>query len=151
MPGSERKRILHRVADLIVERAQQIALTECVDTGQTVRFMSAAALHGIEWSDHLQPMRDGIARHGPVREGVYAMVGYEGTETHAARLGADQRGVRRDFLDRWCRNDREALCGYDFVVRRDPEVTAPTCRAVRWRRTSGGLCLRVLCAHRLSA
>ncbi|MDE0652557.1 MAG: aromatic ring-opening dioxygenase subunit LigA [bacterium] len=49
--------------------------------------MHFAALHGIEWSDYLQRMRDGIARHGPVREGVYAMVGYEGTQTHAARLG----------------------------------------------------------------
>ena len=49
--------------------------------------MHFAALHGIEWSDYLKRMRDGIARHGPVREGVYAMVGYEGTQTHAARLG----------------------------------------------------------------
>ncbi|MCY3786754.1 MAG: aromatic ring-opening dioxygenase subunit LigA [bacterium] len=49
--------------------------------------MHFAALHGIEWSDYLQRMRDGIARHGPVREGVYAMVGYEGTQAHAARLG----------------------------------------------------------------
>ncbi|MCY4632485.1 MAG: aromatic ring-opening dioxygenase subunit LigA [bacterium] len=49
--------------------------------------MHFAALHRIEWSDYLQRMRDGITRHGPVREGVYAMVGYEGTEAHAARLG----------------------------------------------------------------
>ena len=49
--------------------------------------MHFAALHGIEWSDYLQRMRDGIATHGPVREGVYAMVGYEGTQAHAARLG----------------------------------------------------------------
>ena len=45
-PGSERKRILHAVADLIEDRAHQIAVTECVDTGQTMRFMSAAALRG---------------------------------------------------------------------------------------------------------
>ena len=37
--------------------------------------------------EHLQLMRDGIDRYGPVREGVYAMTGYEGTEAHAARLG----------------------------------------------------------------
>ena len=35
-------------------------------------------------------MRDGIARHGPVREGVYAMVGYEGTQAHAERLGQSE-------------------------------------------------------------
>ena len=46
--------------------------------------MHFAALEGIEWNDYLQRMRDGIARHGPVREGIYAMVGDEGT---AARLG----------------------------------------------------------------
>ncbi len=45
-PGVERKRILHAVADLIEERAHEIAVTECVDTGQTMRFMSAAALRG---------------------------------------------------------------------------------------------------------
>jgi len=47
-PGAERKQILHRIADLIVERAHQIAVTECVDTGQAIRFMSSAALRGAE-------------------------------------------------------------------------------------------------------
>ena len=54
--GKERKRILHRVADLIVERADDIAAVECVDTGQTIRFMSAAAVRGAEnfrfFADH---------------------------------------------------------------------------------------------------
>jgi 5-carboxymethyl-2-hydroxymuconic-semialdehyde dehydrogenase len=45
-PGPERKRVLHRVADLIEERAHQIAVTECIDTGQTMRFMAAAAIRG---------------------------------------------------------------------------------------------------------
>ena len=35
--------------------------------------MHFAAFHQIEWKDYLQRMRDGIAEHGPVREGVYAM------------------------------------------------------------------------------
>lgn len=35
--------------------------------------MHFAALHQIDWQDYLQRMRDGIATHGPVREGVYAM------------------------------------------------------------------------------
>ena len=52
--------------------------------------MHFAALGGIEWSDYLQRMRDGIAHHGAVREGVYAMVGYEGTQAHAARLGQSE-------------------------------------------------------------
>lgn len=47
-PGEERCRILHRVADLIAERSRDIALAECVDTGQTIRFMGAAATRGAE-------------------------------------------------------------------------------------------------------
>ena len=31
-------------------------------------------------------MRDGIAAHGPVREGVYAVTGYEGVDAHSSRL-----------------------------------------------------------------
>lgn len=51
--------------------------------------MHFAAFHQIEWQDYLQRMRDGIEEHGPVREGVYAMTGYEGTEAHARALGQD--------------------------------------------------------------
>ena len=47
-PGATRRRVLHDLADLIEERAQQIALVESVDTGQAIRFMSSAALRGAE-------------------------------------------------------------------------------------------------------
>ena len=49
--------------------------------------MHFAALHQIPWADYLQRMRDGIDEHGPVREGVYAMTGYEGVEAHNETLG----------------------------------------------------------------
>lgn len=48
MPGSDRRRILHRIADGIEARADEIALCECWDTGQALRFMSKAALRGAE-------------------------------------------------------------------------------------------------------
>ncbi len=48
--------------------------------------MHFAAFHQIEWADYLQRMRDGIEQHGPVREGVYAMTGYEGVDIHTANL-----------------------------------------------------------------
>ncbi len=35
--------------------------------------MHFAALCGVAWPDYLQAMRDGVARHGPVRAGLYAM------------------------------------------------------------------------------
>lgn len=54
--------------------------------------MHFAAFHGIEWADYLQRMRDGIAEHGPVREGVYAMTGYQGVAAHDAELGYAGRG-----------------------------------------------------------
>lgn len=47
-PGGERKKVLHRIADLIVERADEIAAVESVDTGQAIRFMSSAAIRGAE-------------------------------------------------------------------------------------------------------
>ena len=54
--GKERKRILNRVADLIESRAKDIAAVECIDTGQPIRFMSAAAIRGAEnfrfFADH---------------------------------------------------------------------------------------------------
>jgi hypothetical protein len=35
--------------------------------------MHLAALCGVAWADYIQAMRDGVARYGPVRAGVYAM------------------------------------------------------------------------------
>ncbi|MDX1780517.1 MAG: 5-carboxymethyl-2-hydroxymuconate semialdehyde dehydrogenase [Thalassovita sp.] len=63
MDPSERKKILHRIADGIVERAEEIALCECWDTGQALRFMSKAALRGAEnfrfFADRAPSARDG--------------------------------------------------------------------------------------------
>lgn len=47
-PGEKRREILHRIADLIVERADEIAAVECLDAGQAWRFMSKAAVRGAE-------------------------------------------------------------------------------------------------------
>ena len=46
MTGQDRKKILHAIADAIESRADEIALIESVDTGQSLRFMSKAALRG---------------------------------------------------------------------------------------------------------
>ncbi len=35
--------------------------------------MHYGALIGLEWSEYLEAMRQGVARHGPVRAGLYAM------------------------------------------------------------------------------
>ena len=63
MSGDARKKILHKIADLIVERAEEIALCECWDTGQAYRFMSKAALRGAEnfryFADLAPSARDG--------------------------------------------------------------------------------------------
>jgi hypothetical protein len=44
--------------------------------------MHYAAFCGIEWTDYLQRMRDGVKRHGPVRAGIYAMM--SGTDDRVA-------------------------------------------------------------------
>jgi 5-carboxymethyl-2-hydroxymuconic-semialdehyde dehydrogenase len=46
--GDERRAILHKVADLIESRREEIAFVECMDTGQALRFMSGAALRAAE-------------------------------------------------------------------------------------------------------
>ncbi|MEM9530003.1 MAG: 5-carboxymethyl-2-hydroxymuconate semialdehyde dehydrogenase [Pseudomonadota bacterium] len=63
MPATERKKVLLNVAQAIEARAEEIALCECWDTGQTIRFMSKAALRGAEnfryFADQVTSARDG--------------------------------------------------------------------------------------------
>ncbi len=69
MPATERKKILIRVAEAIEARAEEIALCECWDTGQTLRFMSKAALRGAEnfryFADQVVQARDGQHLQSP--------------------------------------------------------------------------------------
>ncbi|MFN3954476.1 MAG: 5-carboxymethyl-2-hydroxymuconate semialdehyde dehydrogenase [Pararhodobacter sp.] len=69
MPGEARKKLLHRVADAIAARAEEIALVECMDTGQALRFMAKAALRGAEnfrfFADRAPAARDGQALQAP--------------------------------------------------------------------------------------
>lgn len=63
--GPARRRLLHRIADLIEARSEEIALIECVDTGQPLRFMSKAAERGAEnfrfFADRAPGASDGLA------------------------------------------------------------------------------------------
>ena len=63
MPATDRKKILHKIADAIVARADEIALCESWDTGQPLRFMSKAAIRGAEnfryFADMVTKARDG--------------------------------------------------------------------------------------------
>jgi len=69
MDGTKRKAILHRIADLIEARADEIALCECWDTGQAWRFMSKAALRAAEnfrfFADQAPGARDGQSLQAP--------------------------------------------------------------------------------------
>ena len=66
--GKERKAILHRIADKIEERAEELAFLECIDTGQTLRFMKKAALRGADnfrfYGDQAPSARDGQSLYG---------------------------------------------------------------------------------------
>ncbi|QGP80420.1 5-carboxymethyl-2-hydroxymuconate semialdehyde dehydrogenase [Sphingobium sp. CAP-1] len=64
-PPEERRKILNKVADLIVARADEIAAVECLDAGQCWRFMSKAAIRGAEnfrfFADRAPAAADGQA------------------------------------------------------------------------------------------
>ncbi len=65
LPAKERKRLLHRVADLIEEHAEEIALLEVLDTGQTIRFMKSAATRGAQnfrfFAARVEGAKDGLS------------------------------------------------------------------------------------------
>lgn len=68
-PATERKRILHAIADGITARAEEIALCECWDTGQALRYMSKAALRGADnfrfFADRAPSAQDGQTLPSP--------------------------------------------------------------------------------------
>ncbi len=76
--GTERKKILHRIADAIEARAEEIAFAECLDTGQALRFMQKAALRGAEnfrfFADRAPGARDGQSLPSPTLMNVTTRV-----------------------------------------------------------------------------
>lgn len=67
MPGSERKQILHKLADKIEQRAEEIALVESMDCGQPLRFMRQAAIRGAAnfrfFADKSPEAKNGLSLH----------------------------------------------------------------------------------------
>lgn len=65
IPAKKRRDILYRVADLIEENAEELALLESLDTGQPIRFMSKAAIRGAAnfrfFADRCESARDGLS------------------------------------------------------------------------------------------
>ena len=63
LSGSDRRDLLHAVADGIEARAEEIALLEAWDAGQPLKYMSKAALRGAEnfrfFADRAESARDG--------------------------------------------------------------------------------------------
>lgn len=69
MPGAERKRLLNKFADRVVERADEIALVESMDCGQAIRYMKKAAERGAAnfrfFADKAPEAQDGQATQQP--------------------------------------------------------------------------------------
>jgi len=65
LAGSERRRLLHGIADAIEARAEEIAMVEAMDTGQPIRFMAAAAKRGAAnfrfFADRAPEARNGLS------------------------------------------------------------------------------------------
>ncbi|WP_428670001.1 5-carboxymethyl-2-hydroxymuconate semialdehyde dehydrogenase [Roseibium sp.] len=70
-PGADRRKILIKVAEAIEERAEEIAFTECMDTGQALRFMSKAAIRGAAnfrfFADQAPTAEDGAVTRTPTQ------------------------------------------------------------------------------------
>src|SRR3979490_2860327 len=64
LPAAMRKKLLHRVADAIERRADDLSVLECIDTGQAHRFMAKAAVRAAEnfrfFADKCAEARDGF-------------------------------------------------------------------------------------------
>src|SRR3981081_1708086 len=64
MPAAMRQKLLRRVADAIEARADDIAVLECIDTGQAHRFMAKAAIRAAEnfrfFADRCSAAPDGL-------------------------------------------------------------------------------------------
>src|SRR4051812_29527168 len=64
MAPAARRKLLHRIADAIEDHAEDIAVLECIDTGQAWRFMAKAAVRGAEnfrfYADRCGEARDGL-------------------------------------------------------------------------------------------
>jgi 5-carboxymethyl-2-hydroxymuconic-semialdehyde dehydrogenase len=69
MDGDKRRALLHKIADGIVARADEIAFVEAMDTGQAIKFMAKAALRGAEnfrfFADRAPEARDGKVLNAP--------------------------------------------------------------------------------------
>jgi 5-carboxymethyl-2-hydroxymuconic-semialdehyde dehydrogenase len=65
VPGEKRRALLHKIADKIEARAEEIALVESVDSGQAIRYMAKAALRGAEnfrfYADKAPEASDGLS------------------------------------------------------------------------------------------
>ena len=66
-PGKARRKILNRVAELVEQRAEEVALVESMDCGQPIRFMQAAAARGAEnfrfFADKAPEAGNGLSLH----------------------------------------------------------------------------------------
>lgn len=66
-PGAVRKKLLNEFADKLVERADEIALVESMDSGQPLRFMKQAAVRGAAnfrfFADKAPESQNGHALH----------------------------------------------------------------------------------------
>ena len=65
VPGADRRALLHKIADAVETRGEEIALVESMDTGQPIRFMAAAAKRSAEnfrfFADRAPEARNGLA------------------------------------------------------------------------------------------
>lgn len=74
MAGKERKKLLHKLADEIENRAEEIAIVESMDCGQPIRYMRQAAVRGAAnfrfFADKAVEAADGQALYQPAHTNI---------------------------------------------------------------------------------
>ncbi len=78
LKATERRKLMIRIAEAIEDRAEEIALCECWDTGQAYKFMSKAALRGAEnfryFAEQVIQARDGKHLKSPTLMNITSRV-----------------------------------------------------------------------------
>ena len=134
MPAAERKKILHKIAEGIEARAEEIALCECYDTGQALRFMSKAALRGAAnfkfFADKAPSARDGQALPSPTLMNLT-------TRTPIGPVGVITPGNTPFMLSTW--KIAPALAAGCTVVHKPAEFSPVTARILMEIAEEAGL------------
>src|SRR5690242_14842254 len=134
MSASMRRKLLNRVADAIEDHADDIAVLECIDTGQAHRFMAKAAIRAAEnfrfFADKCAEARDGLNMPGEEHWNV-------STRVPIGPVGVITPGNTPSMLSTW--KIAPALAAGCTAVHKPAEWSPSTAHMLAKIATEGGV------------